>query len=706
MSNDTTTTTTTTTPSSSSTHIQNLDIFSLNDDNNPAKYCYYYDSSTQQQQHHQQNQQYNNDNLFYTPPPDDPDDLNLDLTLKKLVIKFEWLKYDLKTPLKRNNTDNLDNITLICSYCNNINNCDKQLLEKFEPYLETENQLFLNRNYISILTQLLNYHQQTNEHKIACASTYLADSTSTTIHQQPDSTIIITNLDTITPQSSSPSSSNSYLLLDNNNNNNKSSPTSTNGCFKDEEIESCLNSHDLVVNDNYILESLANNNDFYNSSSSSSNTIITNQNKKNEIQQYGSILKAINKRKLHISCPLCASKVVNMSDHLVKKHNIKDRYQRKHLMDSVRRNYLASNINVNEISQNNNNNSKRSSPVHNFLIRQNSTPNKQQRKLIKCPICVDENKYFVNISDHLIKIHHLNTSEMRKPILKSIKNWNKNNTSGSSQQQLQQQQQVSGCGSSNSSSYDSTFVMLVDQQHHNDIVNNLNKTAMTTTTTTTTTDEILIISDQTNEDDYLINLNDRFEEEAVAQQQQQIQHVEFDNNNNNNNNNNNSGSGACYVNLKYQQIKKNDIRKSILKRYSKRIRKVKTNGYNQYARKKCSKMVAVGDCSSRSSSQVKHKLIDLQQQNMFSLLKLESNANAVSNQLDSIIDLNQSSSNSNSNNNNNNNQYYSNSSILINQQNNNCLVYQQQQQQQNDNVGSNDNENQQDKIQERVIIFY
>jgi hypothetical protein len=40
------------------------------------------------------NNKYNNDNLFYTPPQDDPDDLNLDLTLKKLVIKFEWLKND------------------------------------------------------------------------------------------------------------------------------------------------------------------------------------------------------------------------------------------------------------------------------------------------------------------------------------------------------------------------------------------------------------------------------------------------------------------------------------------------------------------------------------------------------------------------------------------------------------------------------------
>ena len=49
----------------------------------------------------------------------------------------------------------------------------------------------------------------------------------------------------------------------------------------------------------------------------------------------------------------------------------------------------------------------------------------QQRKMIKCPICTDENKYFVNISDHFIKIHHLNTSEMRKPYLKKIKDESK-----------------------------------------------------------------------------------------------------------------------------------------------------------------------------------------------------------------------------------------------------------------------------------------
>lgn len=128
-----------------------------------------------------------------------------------------------------------------------------------------------------------------------------------------------------------------------------------------------------------------------------------------------SILKAINNRKIHIPCPICNSKVVNMSDHLVKKHNIKDRNQRKSLLDSVRRNYLSyiESSKVNSTSQQ-------------LQVIQNSSifdrePLRKSKKQVKCPLCPDENKSFVNISDHLIKIHHLSTSEERKPVLKSIK---------------------------------------------------------------------------------------------------------------------------------------------------------------------------------------------------------------------------------------------------------------------------------------------
>ena len=152
------------------------------------------------------------------------------------------------------------------------------------------------------------------------------------------------------------------------------------------------------------------------------------------------ILKAINRRKLQLACPICSSCVVNMSDHLVKKHAIKDRNERKYLMDLVRKTYLKMSV-----SQSSSSSSTLPTPPQEVQKQppkpavQNKLPNKvveqpsesaaqfnlssgqNNRKFIKCPICLDDNKYFVNISDHLIKIHHLVTSEMRKPILKQIK---------------------------------------------------------------------------------------------------------------------------------------------------------------------------------------------------------------------------------------------------------------------------------------------
>jgi hypothetical protein len=44
-----------------------------------------------------------------------------------------------------------------------------------------------------------------------------------------------------------------------------------------------------------------------------------------------------------------------------------------------------------------------------------------RKKLIKCPLCTNNEKYFVNISDHLIKIHHIIDGSIRKSILKQIK---------------------------------------------------------------------------------------------------------------------------------------------------------------------------------------------------------------------------------------------------------------------------------------------
>jgi len=141
-----------------------------------------------------------------------------------------------------------------------------------------------------------------------------------------------------------------------------------------------------------------------------------------------SILKAINKRKLHLSCPICGSCVVNMSDHLVKKHSIRDRNQRKCLMDVVRRTYINESK-VQSSKEPEPSQKKNTTIAHDSSQSVSSTQpaqpqvftNASNRKFIKCPICLDDNKYFVNISDHLIKIHHLITSDARKPVLRQIK---------------------------------------------------------------------------------------------------------------------------------------------------------------------------------------------------------------------------------------------------------------------------------------------
>lgn len=82
-------------------------------------------------------------------------------------------------------------------------------------------------------------------------------------------------------------------------------------------------------------------------STSSNSNVSENENDRSKISpkafqsDNNLILKAINKRKLQLACPICSSCVVNMSDHLVKKHSIKDRNERKYLMDLVRRTYLS-----------------------------------------------------------------------------------------------------------------------------------------------------------------------------------------------------------------------------------------------------------------------------------------------------------------------------------------------------------------------------
>jgi hypothetical protein len=142
-----------------------------------------------------------------------------------------------------------------------------------------------------------------------------------------------------------------------------------------------------------------------------------------------------------------------MSDHLLKKHSIRDRNMRKNLMDQVKDIYLSkqehstieftkkltNELDLNEptpsassltkisgksdVKKKNFSEQKQHEAANSNSLSQQQQQIllNQQRKMIKCPICTDENKYFVNISDHFIKIHHLNTSEMRKPFLKKIK---------------------------------------------------------------------------------------------------------------------------------------------------------------------------------------------------------------------------------------------------------------------------------------------
>lgn len=65
------------------------------------------------------------------------------------------------------------------------------------------------------------------------------------------------------------------------------------------------------------------------------------------------LLKQMNKRKLHLPCPLCNSVVVNMSDHLAKTHMIVDFKQRKVLLNMVRCNHVMNPTNLKQLIENN-----------------------------------------------------------------------------------------------------------------------------------------------------------------------------------------------------------------------------------------------------------------------------------------------------------------------------------------------------------------
>lgn len=73
----------------------------------------------------------------------------------------------------------------------------------------------------------------------------------------------------------------------------------------------------------------------------------------NQVVDCNYLLKQMNKRKLHLPCPLCKSLVVNMSDHLAKTHMIVDFKQRKQLLNVVRHNHIMNPTGLKELLDNN-----------------------------------------------------------------------------------------------------------------------------------------------------------------------------------------------------------------------------------------------------------------------------------------------------------------------------------------------------------------
>ncbi|CAF0851762.1 unnamed protein product [Brachionus calyciflorus] len=61
------------------------------------------------------------------------------------------------------------------------------------------------------------------------------------------------------------------------------------------------------------------------------------------------LLKLMNKRKLHLPCPLCQALVVNLTDHLTKTHFIKNINERRNFIDSVRNEFILSEEGVHKL---------------------------------------------------------------------------------------------------------------------------------------------------------------------------------------------------------------------------------------------------------------------------------------------------------------------------------------------------------------------
>jgi hypothetical protein len=139
------------------------------------------------------------------------------------------------------------------------------------------------------------------------------------------------------------SNSSSYPSFSNNNSSKKVFRFNSNSSFRSKQLVSSASNNNRLKQLKPKLKRAFNENGLSSFRSKFSDTSSSSSPNSSSNSSYNTILKAINKRKLKLSCPLCSSIVLNMSDHLVKKHMIKDRFERKSLMDIVRKNYLGSN---------------------------------------------------------------------------------------------------------------------------------------------------------------------------------------------------------------------------------------------------------------------------------------------------------------------------------------------------------------------------
>ena len=125
------------------------------------------------------------------------------------------------------------------------------------------------------------------------------------------------------------------------------------------------------------------------------------------------IIKDIRKRRVKLTCVLCWSTVRNMTDHLLKTHIITDRNERKTWIEHMTLHYLNNKIHMRTA-----NDESVEASMETTTSRKLRWSRVDKRKRVNCSEC--KSKYLVNISDHLIKTHHMKTRASRKQILTKI----------------------------------------------------------------------------------------------------------------------------------------------------------------------------------------------------------------------------------------------------------------------------------------------